>query len=67
MSCGPKIKKKLYSSNILQTFGLNCLEGVQDEQPRAREIGLNVTSTAKCGIFQKAHSSNTRPLGLATN
>lgn len=63
---------KLYSSDILKMFELNCIEMkcVQDDQPWATETGLNVTSisnSTKYGVFQKAYSNNMRPLGLATN
>lgn len=64
-----KNKMKLYFSLILQMFGLNCIEMkcVQDDQPWATETGLNVTSTSKYGVFQKAHSNNIRSPELATN
>lgn len=60
---------KLYSSDILKMFGLNCIETkrVQDDQPWATETGLNVTSTSQYGVFQNVYSNNMRPLGLATN
>lgn len=68
MTFRPKNKIK-WNSNILQMFGLNCMEmrSVQDDQPWAAEAGLNVTSTSECGGFQKAHSNKMRPSGLAAN